>query len=130
MRHNKPIPTAALETAVWNDVEELLRDPDTVRKEYARRIDESTSNDTSVSEQLARQIRSVRRAISRLLDAYTTELVGKDEFEPRMRTEKTRLARLEAQATEMAQRQAQRGELKRVIGQLNDFVEQLRNGLE
>jgi len=126
---NKLIATAALEAVVWNDVQELLRNPDIVRQEYARRLDESTSNDTSASDQLAGQIRSSRRAISRLLDAYTAELVSRDEFEPRMRTEKTRLARLETQAAEKERRQSERAELKHVVGQLGDFAEQLRSGL-
>jgi site-specific DNA recombinase len=129
MCHNKQIPTAVLDVAVWNNVQEVLRDPDLVRHEYARRMDGSASDDTSASEQLARQIKSTRRAISRLIDTYTADLVSKDEFEPRMRRERERLARLETQATEMAQRQAERGAMKHVIGQLNDFVEKLRNGL-
>jgi site-specific DNA recombinase len=129
MCHNKQIPTVALEVAVWNNVQEVLRDPEMVRQEYTRRMDESASDDTSASEQLARQITSSRRAMSRLLDAYTAELVSKEEFEPRMRREKMRLARLESQATETARRQSQRGQLKHVIGQLNDFVEKLRDGL-
>jgi len=130
MCDNKQLSTAALDATIWSDVEELLRDPDSVRKEYARRMDESMSDDRSASEQLARQINGSRRAISRLLDAYTADLVSKDEFESRMRREKNRLASLEAQATEMAQRQAQRSQLKRASDQFNNFVEQLRNGLE
>jgi site-specific DNA recombinase len=127
--NNKQIQAAALDAAVWNDIQEVLRDPDSIRKEYERRLHESASDDTAASEQLARQIKSARRAISRLIDAYSDELVTKDEFEPRMRTAKTRLARLESQSVETAQRESQRAELKHVIGQLNDFAEQLRGGL-
>jgi site-specific DNA recombinase len=127
--NNKQIPAAALEAAVWNDVQELLRDPDAVRQEYERRLRESVLDDTTAGEQLASQIKSARRTISRLIDVYADELLTKDEFEPRLRTAKARLARLESQSVETAQRQSQRAELKHVIGQLNDFAEQLRNGL-
>jgi site-specific DNA recombinase len=128
--NNKNIPAAALESAVWKDVQEVLRDPVAVRKEYERRLHESASDDSTAGEQLARQIKNVRRAMSRLIDAYADGLVTKDEFEPRMRTAQIRLARLESQSVETAQRESQRAELKHAIGQLNDFAEQLRNGLD
>lgn len=127
---NKQVPVPTLEAAVWSDVQEVLRNPDVVRKEYERRLHESASDDTAVSEQLARQVQSARRAISRLIDAYTDELVTKDEFEPRMRTAKARLVRLEAQAAERAERESHHAELKHVIGRFNDFSRQIRRGLE
>jgi site-specific DNA recombinase len=128
--NNKQISGAAIEAAVWEDVRELLRDPNAVRNEYQRRLQESGSEDSGDSEQLARQIQSARRAISRLIDAYTDELVTKDEFEPRMQTAKARLARLESEAIERAQRKSQCAELKHAIGQLQNFSDRLRDGLD
>jgi site-specific DNA recombinase len=129
MCRNKTIPAAALEAAVWNDVRDVLRDPDAVRKEYERRLHENAPDDTIASEQLKRQMKSTRHTISRLIDAYADGLLTKDEFDPRMRTAKTRLAQMEARSTETVHRKSQRAELQHAIGQFNNFAEQLSKGL-
>ena len=127
---NNQIRGAALEAAVWNDVVQLLRNPDAVRKEYERRLQERTSDGPTANEQLSCQIQRSQRAMSRLIDAYADELISKEEFTPRMRTAKTDLARLEAQAAESAQRQSQLADLKQTIGQFKNFSDRLHDGLD
>lgn len=126
----KGVSAARLESAVWNDVREVLRDPDAVRQEYERRLHQSESQETNTQEHVSRQMQTVRRTISRLIDAFAEGLLSKEDFEPRIQTAKARLTSLEAQAKEVAERHSQQLELTHAIGQLNDFSEQLRNGLD
>jgi site-specific DNA recombinase len=127
---NRQVNGAAIEAAVWQDICEVLRHPQAVQQEFRRRLREDGADDTGASDQLSRQIQSARRAISRLIDAYTDELLTKDDFAPRLEMARTRLARLESQAAELARRQSRDAELKHAIGTLDEFFEQLRNGLE
>ncbi len=129
MCYSKQVSASALEAAVWKDVQEALRDPETVRREYERRLTASAADDAGTSEQLALQIARARRAISHLIDAYADELITKEEFGTRMRTAKTRLERFETQSTETAQRQSQRAESKQIVSHMNDFVARLHNSL-
>ena len=82
------------------------------------------------SEQLVKQIAYVQRGISRLIDAYETGLLEKEEFEPRVRNAKQRLARLQNEAAEVRNRETQRANLKQVLGKLDDFAEHVRDGLQ
>jgi site-specific DNA recombinase len=129
MCHSKQVSASALEAAVWKDVQEALRDPETVRREYERRLTANASDDAGTSEQLALQIARARRAISHLIDAYADELITKDEFGTRMRAAKTRLERFEIQSAETARRQSQRVESKQIVRHLNDFIARLHDSL-
>jgi site-specific DNA recombinase len=53
----------------------------------------------------------------------------KEEFEPRLRQAKERLARLEAEAEQCAREEEQRAELRLVIGKLQEFATRLAEGL-
>ena len=74
-------------------------------------------------------IQKVKRGIARLIDAYGEGLVEKAEFEPRVRNFRERLGRLEAEAREQADLEAQEAELRLVIGRLQEFAVQVRDGL-
>ena len=56
--------------------------------------------------------------------------MNREEFEPRMKTAKADLSRLETQAVESKQRQTQHADLKHAIGQFKTFADQLRDGLD
>jgi hypothetical protein len=79
------------------------------------------------SKSLASRTTHLKRGIARLIDAYSDGLVEKDEFEPKMRQLKERL---EAEEKDLAQEEAQRAELRLVIGQLADFSQRLNQGLD
>ena len=126
---NKPVNMDCLDTTVWNDVCALLRDPAAVRKEYQRRLNHQ-ADDQTAGKQLNKQVASVRRGISRLIDAYEDGLLEKSEFEPRVRKAKERLQRLQAQAAQIAQEQAQQQDLRLAIGQLEEFSGHLTQKLD
>jgi site-specific DNA recombinase len=126
---NKPIASDELDTTVWRDVCQLLREPGKLEVEYERRL-RGDSDGTSDSRNLEARIKQLKRGIARLIDAYSEGLLEKEEFEPKIRHAKERLDRLQGEAAQCADEDAQRAELRLVIGKLEDFAQRLDRGLE
>jgi len=126
---NRGMLVSELDDAVWQDVCELLREPARLEQEYQRRLqgkDEVSPRCHDVSARL----KQAKRSVGRLIDAYSDGLIEKEEFEPKIRHAKERLQRLEAEAAELANEEAQRAELRLVIGKLEDFTARLQQGLD
>ena len=130
MCQNKQTRADVLEAAVWVDLCALLKNPDRVRQEYERRLNEGSSAQTIEIQQLNAMIQKVKRAIGRLIDAYEEGLLSKTEFDPRIRGAKERLAKLEAEAKAAAQQASQEQELRLVMGRLEDFANQVYDRLQ
>src|SRR5208282_696677 len=126
---SRSIQVKVLDEAVREDVSKLLREPSRLEAEYQRRLSGS-QEPSSQSPNVAARIAQLKRGIARLIDAYSDGLLEKEEFEPKLRQTKERLARLQAEATKLADEEAQRTELRLVIGKLKEFAEQLERGLE
>ena len=127
---NKQVRTDVLDEAVWKDVCALLNDPEKVAREYERRRKgQGRRAGTRGSESLTKLIQKVKRGIARLIDAYEEGLLEKGEFEPRIRSAKERLAKLEAEAKELADAEIQEQELQVVIGHFQEFAERVKSGL-
>jgi site-specific DNA recombinase len=127
---NKQVRTDMLEEAVWKDVCALLNNPAKVTQEYQRRLQGKRGRSEARGESLTKLIQKVKRGIARLIDAYEEGLLDKGEFEPRIRSAKERLAKLETEAQAEAEEEAQEQELRLVIGQLKEFAERVQSGLE
>jgi site-specific DNA recombinase len=127
---NKQCRTDVLDQAVWEDVCALLADPQRVRHEYQQRLSGARRKGSRPTEQLDRLIAGVRRGISRLLDAYQEGHVEKEEFEPRIRSAKERLAKLETEAKANSERDAEEQNLRAALDQLQLFAERIRDGLQ
>jgi site-specific DNA recombinase len=128
---NKQVRTEVLEEAVWKDVCALLNDPTKVAQEYERRLaGKGRRAGARRGESLAKLLQKVKRGIARLIDAYEEGLLDKGEFEPRIRSAKERLSKLEAEAQAQADAEAQEQELRLVIGHLQEFAERVQDGLE
>lgn len=121
--------TDRLDEAVWNDVAALLADPERLRQEYQRRLQRGRNQSTRASEALDKLLAKVRRGIARLIDAYADGLLDKEEFEPRLRGAKERLAQLEAEAKTTAAKEAQEQALQAAIDQLQTFAQKITTGL-
>lgn len=126
---NTSIRLAELDDAVWQDVCQLLRDPDRVKREYERRLRQDAEPPSAGFQDTQAAIHKVKRGITRLIDAYENGLIGRDEFEPRIGANKERLARLEQQAELLAADQEQYAELRMAIGHLQEFSQHLTHGL-
>ena len=121
--------TDLLDKAVWEDACALLADPERVRREHERRRRGQKRKGGRPSEQVGKLIEKVRRGISRLIDAYGEGLLERDEFEPRIREARERLARLEREAAAAAKRESEEADFAAAVEQLEAFAQRVGEGL-
>src|SRR5262249_23685289 len=127
---NTQIRTDLVELAVWHEVCDLLAEPQRLEQEYRRRgrvKPRGAKWDTA--ESLRAQSSKLRRGVARLIDSYAEGLIGKDEFEPRIKRMKQRVMVIEEQLQQLADEAAQQRELQLIIGRLEDFVGKVHHGL-
>jgi site-specific DNA recombinase len=117
-----------LDAAVWSEVQRLLSEPERLLAEYERRLhDPALEHGVQDGSALARQAQTLRHGIGRLIDSYAEGLIDKEQFEPRIRRLKERIATLEAEAAKEAAALAEQQSLRLVIGQLEDFVATIKD---
>ena len=119
---NKQVRTDVLDAAVWEDVRQLLSEPERVRAEYERRLQRPETGAGREVKHLSNMINNVKKMISRLIDAYGEGLLDKSEFEPRIVAARERLAKLEVECRQRMDEAAREEELRLVIGQLEEFA--------
>jgi site-specific DNA recombinase len=107
----------------------VLEHPEELRQEFERRLSGEPEADLDLGS-LTKQIATAQRSISRLIDAYESALLDKNEFEPRVQQARERLARLQGEAAAVSERAAHRAELRLILNRLDDFAQQVRNGLD
>ena len=128
---NKGVRSDLLEEAVWADVCSFLSDPQRIEQEYQRRLEQTATEDGWDSgEQVRCAVKKVKQGIERLIDSYAEGYVNKEEFEPRIRRARQRLARLEHEQKSKAEEEAQRNNLRMVIGCMQEFAETIKQGLK
>src|SRR5262249_25056986 len=127
---NKQVRTDALDAAVWEDVRQLLSEPQRVRAEYERRLQRPETGAGREVKHLSNMIGNVKKMISRLIDAYGEGLLDKAEFEPRILAARERLAKLEGECRQRMDEAAGEEELRLVIGQLEEFARRVSQALQ
>ena len=125
---NKQVRTEKLDAAVWQDVCELLRHPQLLRKEYERRLASPADSGTQAS--LKKQATAVQRSVDRLIDAYTDGLLDRTELDPRLARARSRLAKLHEQLTDMETESREQSALHRALACLDSFTESIASNLE
>ncbi len=126
---NRQCRTDLIDQAVWQDVCSLLSDPERVRREHEIRSGGRRQKSGHPADRLARSISSVRRGITRLIDAYQDGFLERAEFEPRIRAAKERLEKLESQAKVVADREEEEQKVQTTVDQLQSFAARIRSGL-
>jgi site-specific DNA recombinase len=127
---NKQVRTDVLDAAVWDDVRQLLSEPERVRAEYERRLQGTETGPSHEVEHLNKQVKNLKKMISRLIDAYGDGLLDKSEFEPRILAARERLAKLEDECRQRIGEATQEAELRLVIGQLEEFARRVFQQLQ
>jgi len=127
---NKQIRTDILDAAVWEDVRQLLSEPQRVQAEYQRRLQAPATDLSHEVEHLNKMVKNVRKLISRLIDAYGEGLLDKSEFEPRVLAARQRLAKLEDDHRRRTGEATREAGLRLVIGQLEEFARRVSEGLQ
>jgi len=126
---NKTVNGLALEASVWADVCVLLQDPERLRRELQRRSQRPPAATRDAS-QHKDSIAKLKRRMARLLDAYESGWLEKDEFESRMDRAKQRLTREQQEHAEYEREITDAHELSLVINHFERFAEQIASGLE
>jgi len=127
---NTQIRTDVVEVAVWQEVCHLLADPQRLEREYRRRGQARPRGARwETPESLRAQSHKLQRGIARLIDGYAEGLIGKAEFEPRIKRMKQRVTALEDQLQQLADEAVQHRELRLLIGRLEEFVAKVQRGL-
>jgi site-specific DNA recombinase len=118
-----------LEQAVWKDVCGLLADPGRLEREFERRQGAAEG----VAERAARPLEQLRQrvqqSISRLIDAYQEGMLSRQEFEPRLRQARQRLAELDREAAAAAQREQEQANFQEVVRDFAVFAARVQAGL-
>lgn len=93
--YNKQIRSDYLEQAVRNDVYEFLTVPERIENEFKLRLSGKKKHSKWESEEkLQKEISKIKRGINKLIDAYTDELLDKEEFSNRIKKSRDRLESL------------------------------------
>jgi site-specific DNA recombinase len=126
---NRSLRVDVLEQAVWADVCDLLRQPDRIEQEYARRCQGEPSACADEDDQLGKRLGRAKQGLARLLDAYEAGLMERPEFESRVRRVQQEVKRLEVQQATVRNRQAEAEQRQAAIGQVEAFARQVTQGL-
>jgi site-specific DNA recombinase len=128
---NTQVRTDRLEAAVWQQVCQLLEDPQRLGQEYERRLQAAQASPGEAETALVdKQINKLRQGVARLIDGYTEGYIDKNEFEPRIRHFKERLAALEDQAQQLREHSHLQAQLQLIIGRLEEFSAKVKAKLD
>jgi site-specific DNA recombinase len=125
---NLQVRTDKLDEWVWQEVCTLLENPQRLQREYQRRLDKPNRENEDLTTTQA-QLNKIRQGIARLIDSYAEGFIEKQEFEPRIKRLRQRLAELEDRDRQLRAQLTQQTELQLVITQLEDFASKLKDGL-
>ena len=126
---NPQVRTDRLDAAVWQAVRDLLEQPERLAAEYQRRLDQPVPEASELTT-VETQVNKLRQGLARLIDSYAEGLIDKGEFEPRITRLRQRLGQLEEQARRLADELRVEHDLRLLVGQLETFAAQVRQGLK
>jgi site-specific DNA recombinase len=89
---NPSVQAVPLESRVWEELCQLLQHPERIRDELARRRAESSTKSPKLQD-LEKRVNTLRGRLDRLIDAHTSELIDRAEFEARITPLRTQYGR-------------------------------------
>ncbi|WGJ61658.1 hypothetical protein [Wolbachia endosymbiont of Frankliniella intonsa] len=129
--NSKTIRASTLETAVWEEVKSLLKNPNRILKEYQRRLSElQKSPCDQITDSLKKQDDKLKQGISRLIDSYTQGYISKEEFEPRIKAAKQSLKIVKEEKKKIFNRKNLQQELTLVVNNLEEFFSNIKSKLD
>ncbi len=126
---NRPIRQDYLDGVIWQQVIELLEDPELIRQEIQRRLQEiQDSNPTQKrKEVLDREITRQQKGIEKLLDAYQEGLLELDELRSRLPNLRKRNEALQSELRSLEATTADQQTFLRLADNIGNFLERLRS---
>jgi hypothetical protein len=118
------------EQAIWDDVQNLIADPDRLAREYRRRLTECDADRNRPSRRVRQLLDGVRPGISRLIDAYQDGLIGKGEFEPRLTKARERQLALEKELALAVEQERDKDHISAILGEFCAFAKAIEANLK
>ncbi|MDE5061121.1 MULTISPECIES: recombinase zinc ribbon domain-containing protein [Wolbachia] len=133
---NKLVRTDMLETAIWEKVKNLLKNPEIIKNEYHRRIAEN-KNDESSDKKFARRENQIKQGIEKLMeDYYSQENVGdkgyisEEEFKQTMKRMRERLRGIEEEKKKVVDQKAIEKGMNLIINSIKSLYSSVKSNLE
>ncbi len=125
---NRPIRQDYIDQIVWEQVVELLANPELVRTEIHRRIKEIENSNPAKQRKgsLENQLRRAKNSIQKLLDAYQEDLLQLEELRDRMPQLRKREETLQAELASLDYALADQQAVLRLADNIEHFLRQLR----
>ena len=130
--HNRPVRQEYLDAVVWMHVIGLLADPALIRSELDRRLRELSTTSPSVvaTVRLEAELRRVRTAMERLVDAYQNELLSLDELRSRMPDLRGRQSMIRSELDALKDRAMDREQYLKLAETLESFLSRLHDAAQ
>ena len=130
--NNSPVRADKLDDHVWRSVCEVLRDPERVLQEWARRlsVDDERAPLQAQHDEAKGSVERLEARVQRLLDAYEIGALSLDDFRTRSASIQERLQRARADLSAAEAELAAVLNLRAIATRLEDFAEQVAHGLE
>ncbi|MGL9688814.1 MAG: hypothetical protein ACR5K6_03570 [Wolbachia sp.] len=125
-----------LETAVWEKVKDLLKNPEMIKKEYQRRISENKS-DEPLGKKLARREEQIKEGIKELMKDYYSKgnvgekrYISKEVLEQTIRALNESLKEIEEEKKKVTNQKAVKTGINRIISSIKNFYSSIKSNLE
>ena len=128
---NSQVRTQTLDDLVWAEVINALENPSRLKNEYERRLSvlEKTENEKHDTAALNKQKAQLSKGASRLIDSYASDIIDQQDFEPKIKQIKARIAQIDEQIEQGNQSQSAQRELFLVINHLEEFAKTINVNL-
>jgi site-specific DNA recombinase len=125
---NKPVRTDYLDTVVWDHITGLLADPALIRAEIGKRLAQARTADpaTRQRQRLELALAKATTAITRMIEAFSEQLITIDELRAQMPALRARETNLRSQAAAIDAQLADREAYLKLADDLEGFLAQLR----
>jgi site-specific DNA recombinase len=129
---NRPIRQDYLDDVVWKQVIQLFEDPNLIRNEINRRVQEARNSNPARArkETLVHEIARIKNGIDRLLDAYQEGLLQLPELRGRVHGLRKRDSALTSELQSIESRMVDEEMYLQLVGRLDDFLSRVRQSAE
>jgi site-specific DNA recombinase len=130
--HARQIPTARIDDLVWDDLCQLLSEPEVLHDAVQRFRDGWLSGEERQAHRgdLHRRRAQMKRRIERLVDAYQAEALTLEELQTRRSQLESRLAELLHDEQVLEAETVQRDHLQNLAARVDDFRAAISEGIE
>ncbi|GFT91685.1 site-specific recombinase [Nephila pilipes] len=122
-----------LETAIWEEVKSVLKNPEMIKNEYQRRISEN-KNDESLDKKLARRENQIKQGIEKLMEDYYSQgekgYISEEEFKQTMKKMKERLKGIEEEKKKVFDQKAVEKGMNLIINSIKGLYSSVKSNLE